>query len=74
MFYRVTLNLIFDSQDEARDFYYDGKRALPKAIVLNPCEPNQECSTITLQKCYHDEAEGRDCEIVEQEDNCPVCP
>ena len=74
MFYRVTLDLIFTSQDEANDFYHDGEIALPKAIVLNPCQPNQECSTILIQKCFHDENPAIPCEVINQENNCPECP
>lgn len=74
MFYEVRANLYFSSQDEADDFYHDCEVALPKATVVNPGTPEQECSTIELLFCRHDEHPLLPCSVLEKADDCPVPP
>lgn len=74
MIYQVRLNLYFTSEDEANDFYHDGEIALPKATVINPLTPNQECSIIELIENHHDEDPHAPCYLIKSQDNCPVPP
>lgn len=74
MFYRVDAVLLFTNEDEARDFYHDCEVALPKASVINPCQFNQECSTIGYHQCFHDEHPATPCDRIASDDNCPECP
>jgi len=64
MFYRVTMQLAFFKQDEAKDFYHDGEVAMPKSKVINPGQPNEEKGYIRLEKCYHDQDPVLACQIL----------
>ncbi len=70
MFYRVTADLFFTSEDEANDFYHDCELACPKSSVINPGEANQEQARILLQRCFHNEQPPRDCETIHAQ-TCP---
>lgn len=61
MFYRVTMDLAFTEEDEARDFFHDGEIALPKASIINPGSETEERGYIRLQKCYHDQDPNEPC-------------
>ncbi len=74
MKYEVRAVLFFEEEDEARDFFHDCRTALAKAIVINPCAPNQECSRADLIHCVHDEPRHGDCDLAQHIDNCPECP
>jgi len=65
MFYRVRADIIFDVEDEARDFYHDCEIALPKGAIINPDQDNMEISQILLEECYHDESPTQPCKIIE---------
>lgn len=67
MFYRVTADILFQSSDEARDFYRDCKLAIAKGVSIHVDQPNQERSTILHQQCFHDEDPPRPCIIINQE-------
>lgn len=62
MFYRVSADLVFTEEDEAKDFLHDCQVALPKSSVINPGQNNEERSTILTQNCYHDEDPVKPCE------------
>ena len=64
MFYRVSADLLFVNEDEARDFYHDCENACPKSIIINPGQPNEEQGTITLQQCFHDQNPATPCNIL----------
>ena len=72
MFYQVTATFFFDESDEANDFYHDCAVALPKATVVNPGQPNQECSRVVMLECRHDEHPVQPCEHLQEADNCPL--
>lgn len=74
MFYQVRANLFFHDEDEAKDFYHDCEVALPKASVINPGTPEQECSTTERIHCQHDELPHEPCFILDHTDNCPLIP
>lgn len=74
MKWQVNAKLYFDIKDEAADFFTDCKNTLPKATVVNPCLPNQECSRATLVECFHDDMPHENCEVIQDIDNCPECP
>ena len=73
MRYQVDAKLFFFREDEANDFYHDCTLALAKADVINPCQDDQECSTIDFVTCVHDDHPHGDCNVVDHKDNCPVC-
>lgn len=73
MIYEVRATMFFTSEDEASDFLFDCETALPKAIILNACQPDQECSRVELIRCFHDEIPHQPCEAITEKDNCPVC-
>jgi len=67
MFYRTTMQLAFTSEDEGKDFYYDGQIALPKAHTINPGQLNEERGHIILERCYHDEEPAKPCETISED-------
>ena len=67
MFYRVTADLPFTEEDEARDFMHDCQVALPKSSTINPNTSQEERGHALLQKCYHDETPAHECEIIEED-------
>lgn len=66
------MNLAFEEEDEAEDFYHDGQIALPKAKVINPGQPNEERGYILLQKCFHDDQPPSPCETIHLQE--PTAP
>lgn len=71
MFYQVRANLLFTSEDEAKDFYHDCELALPKAGAINPLQENAEFSLIELIANNHDEAPTKLCTLIKSADNAP---
>lgn len=71
MIYEVRAILFFAEPDEARDFLHDCENALPKAIVIKPGQPDQQCSFADLIACNHDDTPPRPCVLIEHRDNCP---
>jgi len=74
MIYEVRATLFFEEKDEADDFYRDCEVAIPKSIVVHPCEENMEFSTIDEAECRHDEDPNAPCHVIRSENNRPVCP
>jgi len=72
MIYEVRARFFFEQEDESKDFFHDCDTALPKAIVVKPGEPDQQCSTADRLQCRHDEHPNAPCTLVEHIDNCPV--
>lgn len=74
MIYEVRATMFFNQEDEADDFFHDCEVALPKATVVNPGQPSQECSTADLIKCRHDDHPPEPCTLNTHVDNCPLIP
>lgn len=72
MIYEVRAIMFFATEDEADDFFHDCEVALPKATVVNPGQPNQQCSESDLIKCQHDDHPSEPCTLNSHIDNCPV--
>ncbi|MBA7629605.1 hypothetical protein ES703_37105 [subsurface metagenome] len=69
MFYQVRANLLFTTQDEAKDFYHDCELALAKTSVINPQAENIELSVIELINNNHDQEPNQPCELIASADN-----
>ncbi|GAI34381.1 unnamed protein product [marine sediment metagenome] len=74
MFYQVTMTCYFTEYDEAFDFFHDGDKALPKADVINPNQPNMEFSSIELLENHHDTDPSEPCKRLHYKDNQPPPP
>jgi len=64
--YRVSLTLFFDEEEQARGAFDALARRKALFRTINPGKPNEEKSTLRLEKCYHDEPPPRSCEVVEE--------
>ena len=71
MIYEVRAIMFFDEQDQARDFFHDCEIALEKAVVVNPGQPNQQCSEADFIECRHDDHPPEPCTLNQHIDNCP---
>lgn len=67
MFYRVSASISFKSLDEARDYYHDCEKALPKGNTINLAEINEERGYIALQECHHDIDPRGECDLVKEQ-------
>ena len=74
MIYEVRATMFFDQEDEAIDLFHDCEMALPKAIVINPGQFNQECSVADFILCNHDLHPPEPCTLSQHIDNCPLEP
>lgn len=69
MIYRVQTNLIFDIEDEARDYYHDSIIALAKAITINPGTPEEEHSRTSWHTCTHTDLPPTDCVLTASDES-----
>jgi len=65
MKWRVTLNIILDREEDARDIFEFLKKRKGLFKTVRKGEPAEEKSAITLEKHYHDEDPTKPCEVVE---------
>lgn len=65
MIYQVRANLYFNEKDEAKDFYHDCQKALPKAMPVNPDTENAEFNRIELIENHHDDDPNQPCSLLE---------
>lgn len=65
MIYRIRIDLAFTTKDPCDDILDKARDHLAQAIVINPDQPNEERGYITLERCYHDEAPSKPCEVIE---------
>lgn len=71
MIYEVRATMYFTDLEDADDFFDNCQDALEKATVVNPGQPNQECSQADLILCHHDDHPPESCHLGEHHDNCP---
>lgn len=64
MFYRVVTSLNFTTEDEGKDFYHDAEVAQLKSQTITPIVGHEIKGTIYLEKCFHDEAPTKACEVI----------
>ncbi|MBA7589329.1 hypothetical protein ES708_31411 [subsurface metagenome] len=64
MIYEVQAKILFDKEDEARDFYHDCETALPKGTNINPNQENEETSAILLLENNHSQDPIQPCRII----------
>ncbi len=62
--FRVQCNMIFLSEDEARDTYHDLELALTRAVTLNPFLTIRQTSTIEWHECSHVDDTTTPCTIL----------
>jgi len=65
MFYRIRVDLAYPQDTNPKAILAHTKALMPDALNINPGQPNQEQGYIILEKCYHDEAPTKPCEIIE---------
>jgi hypothetical protein len=66
MKYRVTINLAFDKESDAKALMDYAKTLTSKAVSINEDKDNAEISFCDYHKCYHDEIANRPCEPIEK--------
>lgn len=71
MIYQVRANILFNIEDEARDFYRDCQLALAKGSNINPDSDNIEISTIELILNRHDLNPNEPCSVILAADTAP---
>jgi len=64
MKYRVRIDLLFESEADARSLMAYAKNLSEKAVSINEGEANEEISFCDLELCRHDE--GLPCEKLER--------
>jgi len=74
MIYEVRARLLFDVEDEAKDFLYDCERALAKATTISPDSLAIEYSTIEEIENHHDEEPNEPCVLLSSLSNQPAPP
>lgn len=64
MIYEVRARLLFDVEDEAKDFYHDCELAFDKAVTINPDTINREDSTFEMLENHHNEDPNQPCVLL----------
>jgi len=68
MKHRVTINMAFDKESDAKSFMTTAKNMIAKAVSINEDADNSEISSIEYHKCYHDETPTKPCEVIERQE------
>ncbi len=69
MLFRVQCNLLFESEDEARNTFRDLKLALSRAITLNPFLSIRQESFVEWHRCSHADDTGTPCDVIERQES-----
>lgn len=72
MIYEFRLNIFVENQGDLVDVQDKLDDLKPNMKVINPDQPDQECSVIELIECYHDESPHKPCPVIDHWDNCPI--
>ena len=67
MFYRIRIDLAYPDDTNPREILAYVKSLLPRAIVINPGQPNEERGYIVLEHCFHDEQPNKQCVVMTSE-------
>lgn len=73
MIYRLMLNAVFTDYDPLKDLLEELERRKSTMIVINPCQPGQESSFISVDQCDHDAPSPEPCIQLYRWDNAPDC-
>lgn len=71
MIYQLRINCFFTDQSAFDDVVDKLDDAKGKMTVVNPGQPDQECSVIEQIKCFHDESPHIPCIELDLWNNCP---
>jgi len=63
---RILADLIITDRTQAEALFNQIKNLAPLFETINPGEPEEERSSWSLHKCYHDETPPKPCEYVEE--------
>ena len=61
MYYRITLDALVQSLANADGIKERLRTLIPILLIINQGQPNEEHSSITVHKCYHDEDPTKPC-------------
>jgi len=66
MKYRLTFTIFLESEADAETIFrfLEEKRGIFKTIKKG--EPEEERSSVRLEKCYHDEEPPKPCEVIKE--------
>jgi len=64
VFYRVTATLLIDENFPLPAIMGMLSALTNHCVVVNPGQPNQECSQVQTQLCYHDESPHQSCTVI----------
>jgi len=66
MKYRLTVSIFMDSEADAETIFrfLEGKRGIFKTIKKGM--PEEEPSSVMLERCYHDEEPPKPCEVMKE--------
>jgi len=63
--WRIRADIILDAEGEAMGIFASLKDKRGLFVTIRKGEPNEERSTASVEKCYHDEDPTKPCEIIE---------
>lgn len=72
MLYELRTHCFFSDEASFLDVVDKLNDAKGDMVVVNPGQPNQQCSVIDQMHCYHDESPHGPCNLIDHWDNCPV--
>jgi len=66
MKYRLTFTIFIDDESDAERIYrfLEDKRGIFKTV--NKGKPEEERSSVRLERCYHDEEPPKPCEVIKE--------
>lgn len=71
MIYEVRATLFFNTLTAPDQIKQALLQVWSHAQVINPGTPEQECSTMDVIECHHDEHPPQPCHAIFHRDNCP---
>jgi len=71
MFAQLRVTVFCEKVDDFEDVIDKLIDLQDKMKVVNPGQPNQECSVIDSLICHHDTDPAEPCELLYHWDNCP---
>lgn len=74
MLYELRTRIFCQTQSDFDDVIDKLDGLKPDMKVINPGQPNQECSVIEIIENRHDESPHAPCNEISHWDNCPAGP
>lgn len=72
MMYELRINIFCEHESDFEDVLDKLDDLKPHMRVVNPSQPDQECSAIDVITNRHDENPHEPCTLLEHWDNCPL--